>query len=104
MPRSISLASQPGASLAGRSTERQGGHQAIGSGLQPTGQTSWLGPVAQVGGVQPLLPASVGMHCTEHSIASGGGAPVPPQLSAAAVAPTTVNASTAGMRSAMATP
>lgn len=77
--------------------------------MQPVGQTSWLGPLAQVGGVQPLLPAPLGMHRTGHTIASGAGA-LPPQLTAAtpaAVAPTTprtVDASTAGMRSGMAAP
>jgi len=70
---------------------------------------SWLGPVAQVGGVQPLLPEPCATHATGHDIASGGGV-LPPQLTAAtpaAVAPTTprtVDASTAGMRSGMAAP
>jgi hypothetical protein len=67
---------------------------------------SWLGPAAQVGGVQALLPEPCGTQTTGHTIASGAGA-LPPQLTAvtaAAAAPTTVNASTAGMRSAMAGP
>jgi hypothetical protein len=73
--------------------------------MQPVGQTSWLGPLAQVGGVQALLPAPVGMQRTGQVIASGDGV-LPPQLSAMApaAAPTTVNASTAGIRSAMAAP
>ena len=74
--------------------------------MQPAGQTSWLLPVAQVGGVQPLFPEPCATQTTGHDIASGAGA-LPPQLTAAtlaAAAPTTVNASTAGMRNAMAAP
>jgi hypothetical protein len=54
---------------------------------------SWLGPAAQVGGVQALLPEPCGTQTTGHTIASGAGA-LPPQLIA----------SMAGMRSDMAGP
>jgi hypothetical protein len=67
---------------------------------------SWLGPAAQVGVEQASLPGSRATHRTGHTIASGAGA-LPPQLPAvtpATVAPTIVNASTAGMRSDMAPP